>query len=194
MKALKTPYLHVAVISLFTLFYSGILLITSGHIEFQRTLYYANRGDDWTAGGANEKRWIDWANFLYKGYQQYIALIFLVLTAVIVVLLLTQYKRFDEYQIYTFQKCFMIAGLVTMVAMAKFFGDIMSIPNGALEKMTLLVIEHWTAILLADLFYVLWSLKGSYRAIWKEDIQPMLRSVGSFWREMRDEDVRGKKG
>lgn len=149
MKFLRYPFVNGVFISLFSSFYSFILIITSEHIEFQRILYYTK------AKAANSKNLSMWGEFLYNGNQKYIGMAMIALTVLIIALLVSRKSSYDEYHVEILSKCFLMAGFITICLVAILFFLILSEPAAIVEKITLFVILHWISMLLADLIFII---------------------------------------
>lgn len=149
MKFLRYPFVNGIFISLFSSFYSFILMITSGHIEFQRILYYTK------AKAANSKNLSMWGEFLYNGNQKYIGMAMIAITVLIIVLLVSRKSSYDEYHVEILSKCFLVSGFITICLVAILFFLILSEPAAIVEKITLFVILHWMSMLIADLIFII---------------------------------------
>jgi len=148
-RILKHPATNASCISLFTAFYALIFIITSGHAEFQNLLYYGRAGQN------ADSFWAWWSFFLSAGFQKYIAYALIALTALVVVLLLTRRRPYDEYHTAILTACLSAAVVLTLIAIAVFYLLVLSEPSGIVEKFTLFVSIHWASVVLADLTYVL---------------------------------------
>lgn len=144
---LKKPAVNAACISLFTAFYALIFIITSGHIEFERLLYY-NR----TPGAS--PFWTGWSNFLAAGHHAYIAYALIAVTILVALMLTFRRHSYDEYHIAHLLQCLAVAVVLTLMAIALFYLIILSDPQGIVEKFTLFIVVHWTTVALADLVFV----------------------------------------
>ncbi len=146
---LSHPAINAVCISLFTIFYGLIFIVTSGHMEFESLLYYGGvslRGDFF---------WNGWGSFLAAGHHVYIAYVMIALTVLVVVLLLLRRHPYDEYHTSLLIRCLAVAAVLTLIAIAVFYLMILSDPNGIIEKFTLFVVIHWSTVILSDLVYVL---------------------------------------
>jgi large-conductance mechanosensitive channel len=154
MKILRYPLVNGVFVSLFSCLYAVILIITSNHIEFQRTLYYtkAKAANSHSLGNNSLSKW---GEFLYNGHQKYIGFAIIALTVFIIVLLILRKNVYDEYHVEILSKCFLTAGLITIVSAAIFFFLVLSEPTAIVEKIILFVILHWTSMLAADLIFIL---------------------------------------
>jgi heme exporter protein D len=146
---LKHPLSNAVCISLFTLFYGLIFILTSRHIEFGSLLYYKD-----TANKANTF-WESWSSFLASGKHSYIAYIMFAITILIVILLMLRRHPYDEYHTSLLVQCLAVAVILTLIAIAIFYLLVLSDPNGIIEKFTLFIAIHWITVVLADLVYVI---------------------------------------
>ena len=71
MTLLKKPHIHAVAITLLSIFYATIFIVTSGHIEFQNIL---NHGQT-----LNSAFWNSWARFLQQGNLKYMGISILLL-------------------------------------------------------------------------------------------------------------------
>lgn len=148
---LKNPSVNAVCIGLVTAFYSLIFFVTSGNVEFNRTLYYS------AVSGQTVPFWNDWSAFLAAGHQKWIACAMTGLTVLVILLLLGRRKKYDEYHAAVLAGCFTVALALTLLAIAVFYLMVLSDANGIVEKFTLFVSSHWATVVLADRVYVLWS-------------------------------------
>jgi hypothetical protein len=150
-RLLKSPALNAVCVSMFTAFYSLIFIGTSGHKEFQSILYYigASRIDP------KDTFWGSWSLFLADGHHQYIAYAMIALTVVVVVLLLTNRRPYDEYHVEILITCLVVALILIIGGIALFYLAVFSVSNGIVEKFTLFIVVHWACVVLSDLAYVL---------------------------------------
>lgn len=144
---LKKPGTNALCISMFTAFYGLIFIVTSGHMEFERLLYYGR-------STGRHSFWQGWSSFLASGRQIYIAYVLIALTVLVVLMLLFRRRPYDEYHVAGLIRCLAAATVITLIAIAGFYVLILSDPNGIVEKFTLFIVIHWTTVVLADLAYV----------------------------------------
>ena len=145
MKILRNPKVNAAVIFILTAVYASVFIITPGHIEFERLLTHA--------ATLNSAFWNAWSAFLTQGNLQYIG--YVVLAIPIVILSLIRKKNYDEYQTGILEKGFLVSGIVTACLFPAALLLVFSDPNYAVEALTLLVVVHWSTVLIADLAYVI---------------------------------------
>jgi len=132
------------------MFYSLVFVLTSGHLEFERILRHANT--------LNSPLWNFWSEFLIRGHLKYIGYVFIALALVIVILSLIRVKGYDEYQTSILQKGLVSAGVILLCLFPLTLLLILSEPNYAIEAIAMLVVVHWSAVLIAELVYTLrWS-------------------------------------
>lgn len=144
-RILKTPAVNAVCISLFTAFYASIFFKTAAHPELGNILYYEDEAPFRAS----------WSGFLAAGHQAYIAWLLIALTALIVVLLLTRRRPYDDYHTSILASCLNVALVLTMIAIAVFYLMVLCEPSGIIEKFTLFVTVHWATVVLSDLVYVI---------------------------------------
>ena len=144
-RLLKSPAINAICISVFTTFYALIFFVTSKNIQFENSLFYLETNSFWSA----------WSGFLADGGQRYIAFALIAVTALIVALLIVRRKPYDEYHTSILTNCFVVAAVLTLVAIAIFYLMILNEPNGITEKFTFFIVIHWTTVVFANLAYVL---------------------------------------
>ncbi len=149
MKFLRYPLVNGVFVSLFSFYYACILIITSNHIDFQRTLYYTK------AKAANSHYLSKWGEFLYNGNQKFFGFAMIAMTVLIIILLILRKNVYDEYHVEILNKCFLTAGLITIIFVAIFFFLVLSEPIAIVEKIMLFVILHWISMLVADFIFIL---------------------------------------
>ncbi len=144
---LKNPRVNAVCISMFTAFYGLIFIVTSGHVEFERLIYYNK------STGVHQF-WTGWSNFLASGHHIYIAYTLIAITVLVVLMLLFRRRPYDEYHVASLIQCLAAAAVLTLIAIAGFYLMILSDSNGIVEKFTLFIAIHWATVVLADLVYV----------------------------------------
>lgn len=150
MKILRKPAVNAAVIMLISAFYSTIFIVCSGHVEFERILNHATT--------LNSRFWNLWSAFLKQAQLAYVGYLYLLLAAAIVILTLIKRRDYDEYQCRLLEKGLMASGFVIALLFPVALLLILSDPNYCIETITFLVVAHWLACLLVDLFCVIqWS-------------------------------------
>ena len=150
MNLIRNPKINAAIVLVITMFYSLVFILTSGHLEFERILCHANT--------LNSSLWNFWSEFLIRGHLKYIGYVFIALALAIVILSLIRIKGYDEYQTSILQKGLVSAGVILLCLFPLTLLLILSEPNYAIEAITMLVVVHWSAVLIAELVYTLrWS-------------------------------------
>lgn len=152
MKIMRNPKVNAAVILIITAFYSLVFILTSGHIEFERMLNHAST--------LNNAFWNAWSAFLMRGDLKYVGYAYLVLTAAIVILSLMRKQNYDEYQTGILEKGILVSGIVMVCLFPAALILVLSDPNYAIEALAFLAAAHWSAVLVADLAYVIKWGKG----------------------------------
>ena len=148
MTLLKKPHIHAVAITLLSIFYATIFIITSGHIEFQNIL---NHGQT-----LNSAFWNSWARFLQQGNLKYMGYIYSAVAICILVLSFVRKKNYDEYQAGILATSFIITCIVLLLLFPIVLISVMSDPNyavEAVETLLFLVVSHWSVFLLLNLFY-----------------------------------------
>ena len=148
-KLLSQPSVNAVCLSLFTVFYGLIFIMSCGHREFIDLLYYSR------IGNSAPLFWNDFSNFLAAGYQAYIAYALIAITVLVAIMLLLRRHPYDEYHTSLLFACLSIAAVLTLIAIAVFYLMILSEPNGIVEKFTLFISVHWAVVVLSDLCFVL---------------------------------------
>lgn len=152
MKILRKPQTNAAIISLISIFYALVFILTSGHLEFERILNHANT--------LNSPFWNEWSGFLKQGNMKYIGYIYIVLALAITILSLIRKQDYDEYQ-----TCILKKGVIAMGTVMVFLFPIallltLSDPLYSIETLMFLVVAHWFTVLIADLIYVIMGNKS----------------------------------
>ncbi len=147
MRITRDPKINAAIILLITAAYSLVFILTSGHIEFERMLDRSST--------SNSAVWNTWSNFLIQGNMKYIGYVYIVLAAVIVILSLIRKRDYDEYQAGILEKGFMVAGMVMVCLFPLALLLVLSEPKCSIETIMLLVVAHWSTVLITDLVYVM---------------------------------------
>ena len=154
-RALKSPVFNAVCLCLFTAFYSLIFIGASGHEGFEKILYYSRYAEERQSQISGHAFLVNWSRFLADGSQKYIALVLIALTIVVVILLLSRRKPYDEYHVDRLVSCLVIAFILTMIAIALFYISVLSVSDGIVESFTLFIVIHWATVIFADLVYVL---------------------------------------
>ncbi len=147
MKMIRNPKMNAAVILIITAVYSQVFILISGHIEFKRMLSHAIT--------LNSDFWNAWSNFLIQGNMKYIGYVYIVLAVVIVIFSFIRKRDYDEYQTGILEKGFIVAGMVMVCLFPLALLLVLSDPQYSIETIMLLVVAHWSTVLIADLAYVI---------------------------------------
>ena len=153
-RILKHPQTNAVCIGAFSAFYAILFFVTAGRVEFENILYYIKLEKNL------DSFWSLWSFFLAVGHHRFIAITLAAVTLLVIWLLLTRRKSYDEYHTYRLIGCLIIALVLTLIAIALFFLIVLNEPIGIVEKFMLFIVIHWTTVVLADLAYVLlcrWS-------------------------------------
>lgn len=150
MKMIRSPKINAAVILIITAFYSLVFILTSEHVEFEHILSHSST--------INSAFWNKWSAFLVQGNMKYIGYVYIILTVVIIVLSFARKQNFDEYQTGILERGLITAGIAIACLFPLALLLILSDPSYSVETMILLVVVHWSVVLIADLVYILkWS-------------------------------------
>lgn len=150
MRILRKPAMNAAIVTLISIFYAAVFIITSKHIEFDRLLNHSStlRIDFWNM----------WSDFLKHGRLKYIGYLYVLLAVAIIVFSLFKRRDFDEYQGHMLEIGLITCSIVMIALFPIAFLLILSDSNYSIESITFLVVVHWLVILVADLIYVIkWS-------------------------------------
>lgn len=147
MKVIRNPKISAAMILCVTAFYALIFIVTSGHIEFERMLRHSRTLDS--------AFWNGWSDFLARGDMKYVGYAYIVLALAVVILSVLRKRDYDEYQAGLLSKGLIAAGIVMAGLFPLALLLILSDRNYAVEAIMFLTAAHWSAVLVADLVYVL---------------------------------------
>lgn len=152
MKLLRKPFVNAFVILMISLFYGLIFHVTAENHEFNSMLGY-----DPNTGNATLQSpfWNGWSVFLREGNHRYIGYGFLVAALIITVLSVIRRKDFDEYQTGFLEKGLIVSGLFILFLIPFWFLLILGDPCYIVEYAMLVVVVHWSALLIADLVFLL---------------------------------------
>jgi len=139
---LRHPATNAIGLSTFSVFYGVLFWAFSDRIQSQ-------------TGTSEHAFWKAWDNFLSCGGHRYIALALLALTVLVVALLLTKHKPYDEYHTAILIQCLAVSVVLALAAIAGFFVLILIDPTQIISKFTLFVTVNWSTVVLADLTYLL---------------------------------------
>ena len=152
MKILRKPQVNAAAIAVISLFYAAMFSLVSGHAEFDRILDHANTLDS--------AFWNAWTVFLKQGNLKYIGYAYIAVTLVIVIASFAKGRNYDEYQASIFGKGIMVMGIALLALFPIAFLLVLSDPQYAIETVMLLVVVHWSIVLIVDSVLVLQWAKG----------------------------------
>lgn len=150
MKIMRNPKISAIIILIVTAFYSLVFIATSEHLEFVRMLEHSHT--------LKSVFWVVWSDFLLQGNLKYIGYSYIVLATAIIILSFTKKRDYDEYQAKIFEKGMLIAGIVMVCLFPLALLLVLSDPNYSIATLMLLVVAHWSSVLIADLIYIIkWS-------------------------------------
>lgn len=147
MKILRKPQILAAFVSVISLFYASVFILISGHLEFERILDHTTT--------LNSSFWNGWSAFLKQGNIKYIGYAYILFAFAIVIISLIQKQEYDEYQVSILEKGIMAMGTVMVLLCPTALILVLSDPSYCVETLLLLVVAHWSAVLIADLIYVI---------------------------------------
>lgn len=146
MKRLLTlPAFNAACLGLFSAFYGVVFLLNTGNPGFAPD----------RANSSTSLFWQQWAAFLAAGWHIAIAVALVALTALVVALLLTRRRPYDEFHAARLTNCLVVSLMLTLIAIAAFYLMILGDPTGIVGKFTLFIAVNWTTVVLCDLAFVL---------------------------------------
>ena len=146
MKTFRKPLINAVVISIISIFYAAVFVLTSRHLEFERILNHSDT--------LNSIFWNEWSAFLQQGNMKYIGYAYIILAIVIMVLSLIRKRDYDEYQTCILEKGIIVMGSVMVILFPIALILVLSEPLYSVETIMFLVVVHWFTVLIADLVYV----------------------------------------
>lgn len=146
MKVMRNPKLGAVMILTVTAFYALVFTVTSGHMEFERMLRHSRTLDS--------AFWNGWSDFLARGDMKYVGCAYIVLALAAVGLSFFRKRDYDEYQAGLLNKGFIVSGIVMAGLFPLALLLILSDRNYAVEVIMFLTAAHWSAVLIANLAYV----------------------------------------
>jgi len=151
MKVMKLPLVNAIFVSLLSICYASIFIITSGHMEFTRLLSHSKtlKSDFWNG----------WSAFIEAGNMKYIGYLILVLAAIIALLAIAKRKKYDEYQTNILFRCFGVIGIFTVFMLPLILLLILSDRNYAIEFLFFLLTLQWLGFLITDTICLIKFLK-----------------------------------
>ena len=96
-----------------------------------------------------------WSDLLLENFQGKIAFLLLAVTILVVVLLLTRRRPYDEYQASILTNCLVVSLILTLIAIALFFVMILEEPIWIAGKFMLFVTINWATVVFSNLVYIL---------------------------------------
>lgn len=147
MKIMRKPLVNSVMVTIISVFYAFVFVLSSGHLEFERILDHSMT--------QSSTFWNAWNAFLKQGNLKYIGYSYLVFTAAILVISVTRKPDYDEYQTGILEKGLMVSGIAMVLLFLLAFLLILSDHGYAVELVTFLVVAHWSVLLVADLVYVI---------------------------------------
>ena len=144
---MSNPVTNAVCLSVFTLFYSIVFILTVHSDRFTEQLESSqNSGTDF---------WGVWNRFLINGHHIYIVYAMIAATILVVSLLTLRRRAYDEYHTSILTHCLIVSLVLSLMTIAIFYLMILFDPSGIVEKFTLFVSINWITVVLADLSYIL---------------------------------------
>lgn len=147
-RILRHPATNAVCVSLFTAFYAFVFILSASKPEWKELL----QGE---TGGSHDDFWNGWRNFLMQGRHVYIAYAMILITGIILFLLITRKKVYDEYHTSLLVNSLIISLVATLIAIALFYLSILFDSGRFIEKFTLFVTLNWITVVFCDLGYIL---------------------------------------
>lgn len=152
MRIMKNPYINAIVTSVISLAYAAVFILTSGHIEFERTLPHIQT--------LNHTFWNNWSAFLCHGNLKYIGYVYIAAAISMIILSTIRKKDYDEYQTCILTTSFVAMGVVMLLLFPAALFLVLSDPNYAAEILLFLVVVHWSVFLIATLIHTIKWCRG----------------------------------
>lgn len=152
MKILRKPQTNAVIISVISIFYALVFILTSRHLEFERILNHADT--------LNSAFWNEWSAFLKQGNMKYIGYAYIAIALAIVILSFIRKRDYDEYQTGILGKGVMVMGMTMVCLFPIALLLVLSDPLYSVETLMFLVVAHWSIALIADLIYVIQWVKS----------------------------------
>ena len=146
-RLLRHPYTNLFFVVVFSTFYATVFFITAGNERFIAALATTHYAAGTLMAG--------WSALLASGGQAYIAGGLLVITAMLIVLLITHRCPYDEYHTAVLLNCFVVSLALILLAIAALFCVVLLDPAGIVEKFMLFILIHWATVLACDAVYTL---------------------------------------
>ena len=93
--------------------------------------------------------------YILAGRPLYVGLPMIALTVIIVVMLLSRRRRYDEFHAFIMANCLIAALVLTMLSIAAFYLLILHDPTDIGKKFAYFIDTHWVTVVLSDFVYVL---------------------------------------
>jgi len=148
MTLFKNPFTNIIFIILMSTVYSFIFIFTSDHIEFLGLLSHAQT--------LNSPFWNEWSDFIKAGNMKFIGYFIISLTVIILLFMaIKRTKNYDEYQLSILNRCFIIAGFISILMVPVMMIILLSDPNYAIETILLFASVQWVSVIILYLIYVI---------------------------------------
>ena len=144
MKLLRKPWVNALLLLFISSGYALCFWVISGNFEFKHII-----------GSGRQERALFlnlWDGILRRGYLKYIGTTYLAISLLILLLSLIR-RNYDEYQIGILKKNLVIAGLVPMFLFPAYLFRILNYIAYVVDYTLLLVVIHWSVILLTALVF-----------------------------------------
>lgn len=148
MTLFKNPFINIIFIIFMSSVYSFIFIFTSDHIEFLGLLSHAQT--------LNSPFWNEWSDFINAGNMKFIGYFIISLTVIILLFMaIKRTKNYDEYQLSILNRCFIIAGFLSILMVPVIMIMLLSDPNYAIETILLFASVQWVSVIVLYLIYVI---------------------------------------
>lgn len=148
MTLFKNPFTNIIFIIFMSAVYSFIFIFTSDHIEFLGLLSHTQT--------LNSPFWNEWSNFIKAGNMKFIGYFIISLTVIILLFMaIKRTKNYDEYQLSILNRCFIIAGFMSILMVPVMMIMLLSDPNYAIETILLFASVQWVSVIVLYLIYVI---------------------------------------
>ena len=148
MTLFKNPFTNIIFIISMSAVYSFIFIFTSDHIEFSGLLTHTQT--------LNSPFWNEWSDFIKAGNMKFIGYFIIGLTVIILLFMaIKRTKNYDEYQLSILNRCFIIAGFISILMLPVIMVMLLSDPNYAVETILLFASVQWVSVIVLYLIYVI---------------------------------------
>ncbi|WP_041226372.1 hypothetical protein [Dehalobacter sp. DCA] len=151
MKIMRFPLVNAIFVTLLSIGYASIFIITAEHIEFTRLLSHSKT--------LQSAFWNSWSTFIQAGNMKYIGYLILLMASIIVLLAIAKREKYDEYQTNILFRCFGIIGILTVFMLPLILLLILSDRNYAIESLFFLLSLQWLGFLITDTIFLIKFLK-----------------------------------